>query len=944
MISSSTTIGIDGNPVHSTIMSNFNAPTLPVRRPSRGGRPRLRGRPRGRPSSASPLNNEEMRTFDRPAPHRIITSRTTFDIGGNSLHSTITPNSNDRITTNNSVVHSSIPTVDNARSSSSNASQIIHSQCRILSYWDCGDATRTCIHCQAILWSDVTMLRRLVEELLSMLDKNNSLVQAFRMAKDRLHESSTQSVKIRLIGNRTKDGRQYNLPTVFEVAALIPGDGSPIQCRDVLIEDRGDGTVRRISELHPSFMALQYPLLFPYGEDGFHLSIPLSSNSTSYKGKNVTLREYYCFRLHFRLNKELPSQENDPVAFEAVRSHMMHGPCGQLNTLSPCMHNGSCSKGYPKEYCDETFIRRDGWPVIKGLTMVRKLILIKYLFSYINKGHDRATAVLEGPDRTRSFISMLHNENEIEEYINCRYISISEACWKLLGFEMQYRSVAVERLPFHEEDCQRVYFREDDDIAEVLDMRVSAVSKFTEWMRANQLYPEARLLTYSDFPTKFTWHEKGDVKEWRPRKNGLVIGRLYFVNPNEGESKWILDMGVGRLPTCTVEGDDDGTWITIPDDLLIPVVDNPIDVVTSIVFPDILSLVNDISYIKERCILCPTNDDVDMINLHVLCKMSGDMHEMLSADEICRSTDNFAELEIMYSSEFLNTLWFSGIPYHKLNLKVGAPIILLRNLNLQRDHYNFAPQYVRRFTVTKYHGATCKIPNQEKTLPRNEVISQLQTTVVESLLSPSSASTDDLRNVKDEGFSASISELNHTEYKDDDVGLFPIHTNVVESVSPKSATSTVICDNHQVDVSDKLIYKDASGNMKDDTTVAPGSMRLLLIVMKMMVLQNVYLRKRMWKIVTDVTMLVMILLKMMFLRHVSPYVVYKMVGDDTIVDDIFKTPISICGLQECGESEDAYAVIDTDSSEKSFIGSSITPMKRRLPRLCEESSEDDIVS
>lgn len=72
--------------------------------------------------------------------------------------------------------------------------------------------------------------------------------------------------------------------------------------------------------------------------------------------------------------------------------------------------------------------------------------LIKYLFSYINKGHDRPIVVLEGPNRTRSFISMLHHENEIKEYINCRYISVSEACWKLLGFEMQYCSVAVERL------------------------------------------------------------------------------------------------------------------------------------------------------------------------------------------------------------------------------------------------------------------------------------------------------------------------------------------------------------------------------------------------------------------------------------------------------------------------------------------------------------------
>ncbi|GJU27558.1 hypothetical protein Tco_1166179 [Tanacetum coccineum] len=93
----------------------------------------------------------------------------------------------------------------------------------------------------------------LILQLISMLDSNNVLVKAFIM---------------------------YNLPTIFEVAALIPGDGNPTDCRDVLIEERGSYNVQRISELHPSFLDLQYPLLFPYGEDGFHLNLPLSVPSS----------------------------------------------------------------------------------------------------------------------------------------------------------------------------------------------------------------------------------------------------------------------------------------------------------------------------------------------------------------------------------------------------------------------------------------------------------------------------------------------------------------------------------------------------------------------------------------------------------------------------------------------------------------------------------------
>ena len=97
----------------------------------------------------------------------------------------------------------------------------------------------------------------------------------------------------------------------------------------------------------------------------------------------------------------------------------------------------------------------------------------------------------------------------------------------------------------------------------------------------------------------------------------------------------------GKLPTISVEGEDDATWITIPDDLLIPIGDSPIQAMLSNVFTDILNRLSDFSYLKERCILCLTNDEVDNINLHVLESMPVNMHEMLSVDSICVTTDNF---------------------------------------------------------------------------------------------------------------------------------------------------------------------------------------------------------------------------------------------------------------------------------------------------------------
>jgi hypothetical protein len=47
------------------------------------------------------------------------------------------------------------------------------------------------------------------------------------------------------------------------------------------------------------------------------------------------------------------------------------------------------------------------------------------------------------------------------------------------------------------------------------------------------LYEDARDLTYCDFPKFWRWDE--EKKTWIKRKYGYTIGRLYYVNPVEGE-------------------------------------------------------------------------------------------------------------------------------------------------------------------------------------------------------------------------------------------------------------------------------------------------------------------------------------------------------------------------------------------------------------------------
>ena len=93
-------------------------------------------------------------------------------------------------------------------------------------------------------------------------------------------------------------------------------------------------------------------------------------------------------------------------------------------------------------------------------------------------------------------------------------------------------------------------------------------------------------------------------------------------------------------------------------------------------FPDFETRYKDFNYLSERAILAPKNAAVDDINLKLLTKMPTPERQYKSVDTV---TDQADATE--YPVEFLNSLELPGVPSHNLKLKVGAPIMLLRNLD-----------------------------------------------------------------------------------------------------------------------------------------------------------------------------------------------------------------------------------------------------------------------
>ncbi len=153
------------------------------------------------------------------------------------------------------------------------------------------------------------------DQLLIMMYNINPYVEVFKMARDMMAtEGAPMDLKLCLITSQTKDARRYNVPTADEVAALMVGDGSEAVDRCDVVLAQQAGPFQRISELHVGYMALHYPLLFPYGEDGWHSNISLNGvvadadldedhageSELQRKHCNVTMVEFYGSRLQHR--------------------------------------------------------------------------------------------------------------------------------------------------------------------------------------------------------------------------------------------------------------------------------------------------------------------------------------------------------------------------------------------------------------------------------------------------------------------------------------------------------------------------------------------------------------------------------------------------------------------------------------------------------------------
>jgi hypothetical protein len=124
--------------------------------------------------------------------------------------------------------------------------------------------------------------------------------------------------------------------------------------------------------------------------------------------------------------------------------------------------------------------------------------------------------------------------NEIQQYIDGRYLSASEGVDSLLSFKKHTEWPPVIRLLVHLPGQHNVIFNENEDLAIVVERAARQKTTLTAYFAYNAQNVDGQQVVYIDFPANHVW--KIREKVWSARQQGgKAVGRMYFVHPTAGE-------------------------------------------------------------------------------------------------------------------------------------------------------------------------------------------------------------------------------------------------------------------------------------------------------------------------------------------------------------------------------------------------------------------------
>nr|GEW58416.1 DNA helicase [Tanacetum cinerariifolium] len=152
----------------------------------------------------------------------------------------------------------------------------------------------------------------------------------------------------------------------------------------------------------------------------------------------------------------------------------------------------------------------------------------------------------------------------------------------------------------------------------------------------------------------------GDDKEW----DTALMEACFSKNKAEQIlaclfASWLLDINNGKIREPDADDSHNSFWVTIPERYCIPGDNNGLSNLINFIYDKDTLQHPTAQELQHKAIVCPRNDIADIINIKIL-KM------------------------------------VDGFPPHELELKVGIPIMLLRNVNLQGGMCNGTRMIIKK--------------------------------------------------------------------------------------------------------------------------------------------------------------------------------------------------------------------------------------------------------
>jgi hypothetical protein len=264
------------------------------------------------------------------------------------------------------------------------------------------------------------------------------------------------------------------------------------------------------------------------------------------------------------ISAELPDPDEKPMLYQQIKHFHMHSPDHLSRIGSRCNRNGRCIYDYPQPITPHTYLddlgrvhyrrraEEDRWvtPHIPALLelldchiyvdVCSTAIIFLYLFKYLFKGPDQAKFSLDSLGSATGEEEVI---DEYKDYISGRYLSASEAVYRIFNFDTVYKNPSVRCLSIH---------LEGKNLASIRDRNAPGYSETSDllWYFQRPTTEAFQQLTYMDFFSRYYFEtlplddplDKGQIplmqvetergirqKVIRSRLRGIVITRLQTV-------------------------------------------------------------------------------------------------------------------------------------------------------------------------------------------------------------------------------------------------------------------------------------------------------------------------------------------------------------------------------------------------------------------------------